>query len=75
MSKTVPSKIYLVKDVAVVAGTQKEANEVLVRAKTRQGAVAIVASAHFKAELCSQDDLMRLVAKGETVVEALEEAD
>lgn len=73
MSKARPSRVYLVKDVAVSADAS--AKEVLVRAKTKAGAVALVASAIFKAELCAQDDLIRLVAKGETVMDAIESDD
>lgn len=74
MSKTVKTKVYLVKDAASTVGGA-EPKEVLVRAKTKQGAVALVASALFKAELCSQDDLIRLMQAGETVMDAIESDD
>lgn len=74
VAKVRPSRVYLVRDAATAVGGA-EPKEVLVRAKTKQGAVALVASAHFKAELCSQDDLIRLMQAGETVMEAFESDD
>ena len=72
MSKTRASRIYLVRDTQTSLDALAETKELLVRAKTKAGAVALVASAIFKAELCSQEDLMRLAAKGETVMDAIE---
>ena len=74
-AKARPSRVYLVKDVANDVNGTAPAKEVLVRAKTKAGAVALVASALFKAELCSQDDLIRLMHAGETVMDAIESDD
>lgn len=71
VAKSRPSRVYLVRDAATSIGGDKP-KEVLVRAKTKAGAVALVASALFKAELCSQDDLIRLMQAGETVMDAIE---
>jgi len=59
------SRIYLVR--AAEGGS-----DMLVRAKTKAGAVALVAASHFSAELCSQDDLLRLAGAGTKVIDATE---
>jgi hypothetical protein len=66
-----PSRIYLVRE-AIENFDGSESKEILVRAKSKASAVALVASAVFKSELCSQDDLLRLSAAGQRPIEALE---
>lgn len=68
MSKTSTreSRIYLVR-------SAEGGSDMLVRAKTKQGAIALVASSMFKAELAGQEDLLKMAAAGTKVIDATED--
>lgn len=59
-------------DTKIYKVTAAEGSTMLIRAKTRASALGIAASAIFKAELASQEDLVELVSKGAKVIEAEE---
>ena len=61
------------RDDKVYKVTAAEGSTMLIRAKTRQGAISLAASSLFKAELATQDDLIELIGRGAKVIEAQDE--